>query len=41
MGLHYNAGKTITAEDEPTYCEEPGKGEPAICNGEGGGTKMI
>lgn len=39
MGLPDNVGKTITAEDEPTYCGGPGKGEPAICNG--GKTKMI
>ncbi|KAK5932663.1 hypothetical protein OYC64_002795 [Pagothenia borchgrevinki] len=39
MGLPDNVGKTITAEDESTYCGRPGKGEPSICNG--GKTKMI
>lgn len=38
MGLLDYVGKTITAEDERTYCGGPGKGELAICNG---GTKMI
>lgn len=33
MGLPDYVGKTITAEDEWTYCGGPGKGEAAICNG--------
>lgn len=33
MGPPDNVGKTISAEDEPTYCGGPGKGETSICNG--------